>query len=190
MRLFFAVSLRQQAEEAVAALQQRLADQFRDPGLRWVKREQLHYTLKFLGEVDEALVQDCCASADRVLQGEPPFLLELHGIGGFPGARAPRVVWLGASAGAGRLTDIAAALDRSLSAVGFSPEARPFSPHLTIARVKGPSAERAASRLLQSERVEAVASTVVDSVVLMRSQLSPKGATYTAVRQFSLGHAH
>jgi len=119
--------------------------------------------------------------------GQQPFSLGLASIGAFPNQLKPKVLWVGAAAeGAGLLTSLAARLSRELEAIGFEPERRPFQPHLTIARVKGLSAERAASRLLESQQVGAVATSHVGSMVLMQSTLSPQGSTYSVVGEFAL----
>lgn len=186
MRLFFAVGLEPEAAREVAALQYALGKRASDRGLRWVGADQLHYTLQFLGEVDEARLPELKAAGDAAVQGLHPFPLGLASIGAFPNELKPKVLWVGAAEGAGLLTSIAARLSRELEAIGFEPERRPFQPHLTIARVKGLSAERAASRLLESQPVEAVATSQVTSMVLMQSTLSPHGSTYSIVAEFAL----
>jgi RNA 2',3'-cyclic 3'-phosphodiesterase len=185
MRLFFAAMLESRAASVVAELQRSLRQRHTDPGVRWVSLEQLHYTLKFLGEVDASTLGACSQAAREAIQLASPFQLDLEGIGAFPSAKAPKVIWLGASAGSRILETLAARLDQQLSKAGFEQERRPFRPHLTLARIKGLSAERAAARMLQAECVQAVASTWIASLVLMQSHLAPRGATYTVVESFA-----
>jgi RNA 2',3'-cyclic 3'-phosphodiesterase len=184
MRLFFAICMDVSAAGAIADLQSALQRRARDPGIRWTPRAQLHYTLKFLGEVAEERVAGCCNAAREAVQSSAPFRLELAGVGAFPGHRSPRVLWVGAAAGGELLAPLAARLDAMLSLLGFEAEKRPFTPHLTIARVKGASAETAAARLLDAEQVGTLALTSIDRMVLMQSCLSPKGATYSVVETF------
>jgi 2'-5' RNA ligase len=184
MRLFFAIAMDPSAAEAVVQAQAVLQRTTREPGIRWTPRDQLHYTLKFLGEVNEELVPACCEAARHAVQPCAAFRLELAGLGAFPGRRAPHVLWFGAAAGGEALAPLAARLDAMLSGLGFEGEKRPFAPHLTIARVKGPSAERAAARLVDEAKVGTLAVTAIDRMVLMQSHLSPKGATYSVVETF------
>lgn len=187
MRLFFAVGLEPAATHAVSALQRSLQKQASDSGLRWERPDHLHYTLHFLGEVDDKRVTELKTVGESAVAGIKPFPLELSGIGAFPTPRNPKVLWVGAAEGTLPLTSLATSLGQKLQALGFPIERRPFQPHLTIARVKGPGAERAASRLLESQQVGAVAATRVTKLVLMQSALSPHGSTYTAVEAFPLG---
>ncbi|MBI5533279.1 MAG: RNA 2',3'-cyclic phosphodiesterase [Deltaproteobacteria bacterium] len=187
MRLFFAVTLEEAAAQAVVDVQLALRRRYADPGVRWVGRDQLHYTLKFLGEVDPDRVAECAAAARKAVVGTAPIQLDLCALGAFPSRRSARVIWIGTSTGAELVGALAQRLDQELVQVGFQPEPRPFTPHLTIARVKGPAAERAAARLLETERLDLVATTRIDAMVLMRSELSPRGATYRVVDRFLLG---
>ena len=189
MRLFFAATLEEHAALAVSELQQSLRRRWHEPGLRWVRQEQLHYTLKFLGEVDSARLPELSGVARSATRATAAFALELSGIGAFPTRRAPRVIWLGAAAGAESLSQLASSLDKGLATIGFEAEQRPFQPHLTLARVKGPAAERVASRLVDAEVVGSVASCRIDSLVLMQSNLSPQGPTYVEVERFRLSDA-
>jgi RNA 2',3'-cyclic 3'-phosphodiesterase len=188
MRLFFAVALQESAAEQVFALQRRLRSSDADSGLRWVPREQLHYTIKFLGEVDASRIRDCESAGREAAERASPFDLALQGLGGFPGSRSPRVIWLGASTGAAQLPSLAAGLDEALAQRGFAPEPRPFTPHLTLARVKGPAAERLASRLVTGTPTAIVATTRVSTMLLMQSHLSPQGARYSVVASLELAH--
>lgn len=187
MRLFFATSIAPDAVRAVTELQKALRKRWGDPGIRWVSPDQLHYTLQFLGEIDDVLLPEVKEAASRALPGSMRFTLELSGIGGFPGHNAPRVIWVGATRGGNELGVLASRLGRELRYVGFELEERPFKPHLTLARVKGPSAEREAARLLETQQVGPVAVSAVDAFVLMQSTLSPRGSTYSVLGTFPLG---
>lgn len=187
MRLFFAVGLEPAAVRDVTALQRNLEKTARDPGIRWERADHLHYTLQFLGEVDEARVEELKNAGALAVAGIKPIALELTGIGAFPTPRNPRVIWVGAGQGARELTLLATHLGKELGAIGIPLENRPFQPHLTIARIKGPSAERVAARLLETQQVGAVATTRVASLILMQSVLSPRGSTYSVVEEWKLG---
>ena len=190
MRIFFAVFPESAAVEKLAALIATLTKRCPSDEIRWVVPEQLHYTLKFLGEQPEARVSDAIAAARRAARSCSPFDIVVGGLGAFPSAERPRVVWVGTSAGGPVLVELSARLDGELERVGFAKEARPFVPHLTLARTKTRQAEQAAVRgLAKVGEVGDVARIRVDRFVLMQSQLSPKGATYTVVESFPLAEA-
>ena len=184
MRLFFAIGIDPEAASAVRQLQSALQRKAPEPGIRWTSREQLHYTLKFLGEVAEHRVAGCREAARSAVQASAPFVLQLTGVGVFPATRTPHVLWVGAAAGAELLAPLAARLDALLAPFGFEPEKRPFTPHLTIARIKGPSAEKAAARLLDEAQVATLATSRIDHMVLMHSRLSAQGACYSVVETY------
>ena len=186
LRLFVAVDLPEAVREALARIQQELRG--RDlPGLRWVRPEGIHLTLKFLGETPAAKVpaiEDALAAA----QGVAPFRLALGTPGTFGGRRGPRVLWLDIVGDVQRLRELQAAVEGKLAEAGFAPEQREFSPHLTLARVRQPPSPGTAERV--SRALEAVAPPrsefEVREVLLMRSTLKPGGAEYERLAAFPL----
>jgi 2'-5' RNA ligase len=159
-------------------------------GLRWVPPGQLHFTLKFLGEIEEERVADaraCVAAAARPTAGRPgPFRLSLEGLGAFPPRGPARVVWAGCREGTEALSALAAAVEEAFAAAGFPREERPFSPHLTLARVKEPEAGRRLTRALVSVPPEPFGVVPVSSLVLYRSELTPRGADYSELLRAAL----
>ena len=152
--------------------------------VRPVRENQLHVTLKFLGDLPEPQLEDVQQVLQTVFSDQPPFALELTGLGVFPTPRRPSVVWIGlrdqaASAGhTARLIQSAKELDRKLRRLGIPKESRAFHPHLTIARVKGrPPAQLGA--LLQEHAETAFGPQQFETVYLMRSELRPDGAHYS-----------
>ena len=171
----------------------------------WVKPENLHLTLRFLGEVEEARLPELSKAIASSLQGTSPFPLALGGLGAFPDLRFPRVIWIGVKRGAEELSALQARLEEGLQRIGFSPEDRPFSPHLTLGRVRSP--KRRDRRLrrhpgvvpsgagcgmealvegLRTIEVPILGEMILESVDLMRSQLHPTGAIYTIIQRFPL----
>ncbi len=145
-------------------------------GGSWVKRDNHHFTLRFLGELGEdgaRRVGDAATEAARVIA---PFDAGLGRAGAFPSARRARVLWLGLEPGAPDLEQLFSALERSLALRGFEPEGRRFSAHLTIGRVRVGDADW--SEALGSATAEA-APFRVEELCVIRSQLSPKGSIYT-----------
>lgn len=150
-------------------------------GLKWIPPGQLHFTLKFLGEIDPERVPDARAATAAAARGAGPFRLELTGLGAFPPRGPARVLWAGCGAGSDALVALAAALEEAFAAAGFPPEPRPFSPHLTIARVKDPEAGRRLARALPSIPAEPFGGVSVSALVLYRSDLTPRGPDYTEI---------
>lgn len=181
MRLFAAIDLSAGTRHAMAAEQQRITAALRssDASLKWVRPENAHLTLVFLGHVDDARVPALVAAVGKDVDA-PPFEIAFGGTGVFPPRGAPRVLWTGITAG---LDDIIA-LQRELSArvvaEGIVLEARRFHPHLTLARW---TASRPSDRAhaLKAAPPGTIARQRVASATLYESRLSPAGAAYTAL---------
>ncbi len=159
-------------------------------GLRWIPPGQLHFTLKFLGEIDEERLADArAATGSAARAATAPFLLALGGLGAFPPRGPARVLWAGCGEGAEELVALASAVEEAFAAAGFPREARPFSPHLTIARAKDPDAGRRLVRLLESVPREPFGTVTVSSLVLYRSDLTPRGPDYSELLRVALESA-
>ncbi len=149
--------------------------------------ENFHLTVKFLGAVDGARVPDIAGALAEAAAGVTPFGLTLRGLGAFPSAARPRVIWAGTADGAADLAALAGHVERALAALGFPAEERPFSAHVTLGRVRTPRRNpRLAQALAAAADVELV-SVPVARVSLMRSELSPRGARYSELAGHPLG---
>jgi len=157
-----------------------------DRGIRPVRPEQLHATLRFLGDTDEGLVGDIERAMRAAVDGVPPFTVGLDGVGAFPSPRNARVVWLGMT-GAEPLGRIAESLERSAIGMGFRPEGRPFRPHLTCARVKSIRSGDRLAELVDRWRGHHFGEVRVGSVELKSSVLTPQGPIYATVAEVPLG---
>ena len=156
-------------------------------GVRWVPEGQLHFTLKFLGDLEESRLGAARRAAAAAAPAAPrAFRLALEGLGAFPSTGSARVVWAGCGAGAAALASLAASVEDAFLAAGFPREARPFSPHLTLARVKDPGSGRRLTQVLPSVPREPFGTVVVGSVVLYRSDLSPAGPEYSELLRVAL----
>lgn len=155
--------------------------------VRWVPAENVHLTLQFLGAVPEPRVPDVEAAVRDAAAASRPLALEVRGAGGFPNARRPRVVWLGLEGDVAALGALAEDLGRRLAPLGFPPEARAFSPHLTVGRARdGRGAPGLGGALAHAAEAEGVAWRASE-LVLVESHLSPKGPRYEAVLRAPLG---
>ena len=156
-------------------------------GVRWVAERQLHFTLKFLGDLEEERLEDAReATAAAARAGPGPFRLALEGLGAFPPKGSARVVWAGCGAGEASIASLAATVEEAFLSAGFPREERPFSPHLTLARVKDPGSGRRLAQALPSVPAEPFGTVVVDSLVLFRSDLSPAGPHYSELLRVAL----
>ena len=178
-RLFVAVDISEEARRRAADHIDKMRALVDGVRVGWERAEKLHVTLKFLGKVDEADVAHVSDTTASVAAGFAPFRIALAGTGVFPRLKQPRVLWLGINEER-VLPKIAADLESRLSVLGFEVEERPFSPHLTIGRIREQQkAKRLAEAHLQS-RFEPVEFTVTELVVY-ESILRPNGSVYGVV---------
>jgi len=170
-RLFVAVDLPDPVKKAVAALCHGI------PGVRWLSPDHLHLTIRFIGEV----AADRAAAIRETLSGAvaAPFVCRLQGVGRFPAKGRPRVIWVGVHAETG-LMELAEMVEQRLRAIGILPEERPFSPHITLARLKEISPALVTSYLAGHEQFHSEPFTV-HAYHLYSSLLTPKGAIHTRI---------
>ena len=180
-RLFIAVELtsaaRRYAEEALRIFKEGLPS-----GVRWVRPEGIHLTLKFLGNVSNDAIPTIESGMQRVVEGICPFTVRVQGAGCFPSTRRPRVLWLGLQGELEPLLTAQSRLEDSLEALGVERENRRFQPHLTLGRVSGGLPEGWAERLektLQTIGELGHCDLPVDGLSLMESVLGKEGAVYT-----------
>ncbi len=183
MRTFIAVDLPQEIKQKIDAVSSSL----RNYGGRvsWVRAANLHLTMKFLGEIDDGLLPDLKRALQQQISQIPRFQFSLKDLGAFPNFHKPRVIWIGIDSGVEELTDLAIKVDEATHSLGFEKENRPFSAHLTIARVKDPRTvtdliAEVQNTLFESEPIHA------EEVIIMKSQLTPRGAIYTPLERIKL----
>jgi len=154
-------------------------------GVAWVAAENLHVTVKFLGGVDESRLAEIGAALGRAVR-VPAFEVGVRGLGAFPSATRARVLWAGAP-GSPPFTALAEEVDRALVAMGFAPEGRGFTPHVTLGRVRETGkGRRPELGWLATDGNRAFGTAAVDEVVLFRSDLGAGGARHTALTRFPL----
>jgi RNA 2',3'-cyclic 3'-phosphodiesterase len=183
MRLFVGVELDEHVKTAAASVVERLRSfsQRTVPKLdvRWIPPANLHITLWFIGEVADARADAIAGALKRSPMSTLPFDLALAGCGAFPPSGPPRIFWIGVRQGGVEMASLYREIGNRLAPLGFLPERRDYTAHLTIARVR--DADRRASKVLRETLAELPAdcgSCPVDAVTLFRSRLSPRGATY------------
>lgn len=161
------------------------------PSVRWVDPKSIHLTLTFLGELDDMQLADAIAATEQAAQQAQAFDYALARLGVFGNSRAPRVIWMGIDEPSGTLKRLHGLVNHELSQRGFEIDKRPFSPHLTLARLKNPLPQVEQQRLqqlLESKQQELVSAERyhVGYIHVMKSELSRAGAVYTSLRSCSL----
>jgi 2'-5' RNA ligase len=189
LRLFIALEPPDPVRRRLAALQERLktAAGRHASEVKWVQVENVHLTLQFLGAVPEDRVEAVKGAMTAAAAAAQPLHLELRGAGGFPSARRARVLWAGVGGEVAPLTALVSALGGQLGPLGFPPEDRPFSPHLTLGRSRDSrGAPGLAAALAQAADVPG-APWRASELVLFQSHLSPAGPRYEPLARVALG---
>lgn len=189
MRLFFAIEPSPAARTAIEDVLSETAGRLGSDlaALRWIAKENLHLTLQFLGEVQRDRA-DALVTALQPPLALRPFTVSLDRFGAFPPSGPPRTIWLGVNRGADELRQIHAELDRRLAALQFEPEGRPYTPHLTVARVRDEHRGLASAvrSTLASMAVPAI-TWEVGHATLIESDLSGPKPRYTERARVELG---
>lgn len=180
LRLFIAVELPEDVLRLVSDAMRMLRRQ-QITGIRLVREEGVHLTLRFLGNVPEHQVQSVLDAMSTAAAGIHPFVLQICGAGAFPNLRVPRVLWLGVQGDMEPLLRLHGRLEEALEACGFPREPRAFTAHLTLGRVDGRLSPLALANLTQAMeglRSQEPLALPVTALSLMESQLTPQGAIY------------
>jgi len=179
LRLFIAVELTGEIKDRIEGHINRLKRM--GGNIRWVKREAMHITLKFLGNVDPSRIGDIERAMDRTASRVRSFSLDLKGCGRFPpDSPRPRVLWVGVEE-PGEINNLQEILEDELLREGFHKETRAFHPHVTMGRVKGTSALRKIVEEIKALKDEDFGRVKVERIVLFRSKLTPEGPIYTEI---------
>ncbi len=190
MRVFAALELPpalcDQLSEVVAGLDALLPR----GGVRWAQASGMHITLKFYGAVASERLAEMQAALKQAAEGAGPMALELQGLGVFPNPVHPRVIWVSVAGEVEKLLLLYQKIEQASASLGFKPEARGFSPHLTLGRVKGhlrPQEREALAEALAQQRGQAFGAFTAETLSLMRSELKPTGVEYARLFAASLG---
>jgi RNA 2',3'-cyclic 3'-phosphodiesterase len=177
VRTFVAVDIPGEVKSRAAQLIERL--RVAQANVKWVAPEHMHWTLKFLGDVDMLEIPEVCRAVKRAAEPLRPFDVEALGAGAFPDLQNPRTVWVGVGEGGEAMIELHDALARELGRLGYREENRRFRPHLTIGRVRqSPVGIDELGRLIEEHAdFESGLSTVYE-VTVFASQLGREGPTY------------
>ncbi len=178
LRVFTAIEIPPEIQSAAARLIDRL--RIASAKVTWSKAANLHYTLKFLGNVPETEINDVCLAVQEAVGPFSPFEIVATGVGAFPSIARPRTVWLGVNEGAEPTQLVFQAIERLIAPLGYPPEGRWFTPHLTLGRVRdsSPAALQQLTDLLKKHADFDAGAMQVDSVTVFSSTLGRDGPTY------------
>ena len=192
IRAFLAVELSQELQDKLGIFQQelkrRIASEInQDVRISWVQPAKIHLTIKFLGDIDEQVIDPLLGAIGQAVGSQPSVIVPLDRLGAFPRPQNPRVLWVGPSENwergteVKRVTDLHGSIEQACEDLGFLRETKPFSPHLTLARIKAGEHQVGVALAISGvlDRPLSLGSLAVESVVLMRSELNPTGSVYT-----------
>ena len=179
-RTFCAIELSAEVRAQLHDHVRRLREAVPEAAASWSKPENVHLTLKFFGNVPKQKLTRISDAAVRVSKQFASFEIGIGGVGVFPKPSRPQVLWIGVEDPSGRLTELQRRVEEECAKEGFAKEDRAYKPHLTLARLRHPDgARKLAETHLQTKF--SVINVPVTEFVVFRSQLSPKGSTYTAI---------
>ncbi len=180
LRCFIAVEFPGPLKEVVA----RTMDVLKKFGadVRWVPTENVHLTLKFLGETEESMVVRISDALSERLSSYSPFYINISGVGCFPDIRRPRIIWVGIEESPA-LKGLAGDVESALVDLGYPADERAFSPHLTIGRVRSLKGIRGMMKDLEKLAAYSFGSMEIKKVSLMKSELRPAGAEYGSLAE-------
>nr|MDP7586554.1 RNA 2',3'-cyclic phosphodiesterase [Dehalococcoidia bacterium] len=189
VRSFIAILVPSEGIEALEQVVKSL-DQEIGRHVRWVRPEGIHVTLKFMGDIPAATVEQLLEALPPVAAGFSPFELAISGLGAFPNLRRPRVLWAGLDGELTTLSELQLAVDEAVGKLGLPREQRAFSPHLTLGRVRSDVAEgqlRKIGEVMSSTEIPSIPGWPADTVSLMRTELDPAGSRHYLVGSAPIG---
>jgi RNA 2',3'-cyclic 3'-phosphodiesterase len=185
MRAFIAIPLTEEVHTKLALLQDRLMKPEAD--VKWVKPCNIHLTLKFLGDADKDKIQRIISALKEALKTCARFDISIAGTGAFPGLSYPKIIWAGISEGKSQCILLQKAVEPRLKGLGFDKKALPFSPHLTLGRVRSGKNIKELINTLKTEKDFGIKAKIpVNKITLFSSTLTPKGPIYESLEEFLL----
>ncbi|MBD3385229.1 RNA 2',3'-cyclic phosphodiesterase [candidate division KSB1 bacterium] len=183
VRTFICIELPEKIRDDIAALQHAVKPMGR--GVRWVQPRSIHLTFKFLGDVEQDQLNKVEKAVKEACNQISSFALQVNEAGAFPNFKSPRIYWTGFRSVPDMMLRLQSEIENELCKIGFAKEKRKFTPHLTIGRVKYGDGVKEVSHYLQNNSFES-GSFDVESVTIMKSELSSAGAKYTPLAKIQL----
>jgi 2'-5' RNA ligase len=188
IRSFIAIEVPSSLLTQIGQLQEELRRTQAD--VKWVRPESIHLTLKFLGPVSEEALDKLSLAISPLIASRETFNLRIHGLGCFPSIRNPRVLWVGIDRGVEQISPLREAIERKAVELSFSPELRPFTPHLTIGRVRSSKGKEILAQAIETRKNIEIGAFQAEEVFLIKSKLTPSGAIYTRLKTFPMNANH
>jgi RNA 2',3'-cyclic 3'-phosphodiesterase len=186
MRCFIATDINDQLRKEIDRLQREFKKRIKiQTGIKWVKPELIHLTLKFLGDVEDQRADEITDAIQLACAAQKDFQLEFSTVGTF--GRPAKVLWLGIEKQSTELEKLVQDLEENFEQLGFPKEQRPFSAHLTLARIKDERPNRQLTEVIENFGKVNAGSIKVDSVCFYKSQLTSEGPEYTLLRKINFG---
>ena len=185
VRTFIAIKLTPEIISNISRVQEELKRT--SAQVKWVKPENIHLTLKFLGHVTPEELEKVKITTKETLGPFAPFEMGVASLGAFPKIKYPRVIWVGIDGGREELKRIAFSIEENLSKIGFAKEKRPFSPHLTLGRVKSSKGRERLIEAFTKLKASNLGNMRVTQISVMKSELKPQGPIYTSLEEIVLG---
>jgi 2'-5' RNA ligase len=187
MRCFIAIDIDKKIKSALSGLQRQLQDgvDVKKGDVNWVNPDNIHLTLKFLGEIKDEKVAEVCNIVKDVAGRNKSFELDIESVGHF-GGRSPKVLWVGTCRGAENLLELQEDIEKSLALAGWPEEAREFAGHLTLCRIRNPAAGIKLAQVSEDYKDFKLGMMPADSVSVYQSELKPTGPVYTLLGNYKL----
>ncbi len=189
LRVFLAVELSLDLCRKVSEFQQQLQNFL--PHVNWVRPESIHLTLKFLGNVDASMVDQVLTALEPIGKSQPPFTLEIQGLGVFPHVRRPRILWIGCTGDIPALLNLVSGVEGALDPLDFPSEEKPYVPHLTLARIKHDNSQvgKVLTHSGLLEQPQNLGILPVARITLFRSNVTTIGVEYIPLWAVPLNEA-
>ncbi len=175
IRLFIAFSLPNEIRNELGSIIEALRSE--NDGIKWVRPENIHLTLRFIGDTKQELIKDISNCIDASIQNEQNFDMSLDRLGAFPNLNRPRTIWAAPSGDIDRMRRIVERLEKNLQSLGIEEERKNFKPHLTLGRVRNPASNQRLTNNIETFKHRPLPFTL-DNVILYQSTLTPKGPIY------------
>ena len=186
IRAFIAIKIDNLNKQKISSLISQLKKS--DTAIKWASENQMHLTLKFLGDIKESDVENCSNSLKSIADNSNAFSIKFSKIGGFPNIQKPRVIWLGIDKGAEELKLLNNKIENDFEKLGFQKEKREYSAHLTLGRVKSLKNIQNLTKIISEINLDLQDEIKINKIILFQSTLTSKGAIYTPLSEYPINN--
>lgn len=183
-RVFIASSLNEEAKNLIKDIQSNIKKL--NCQIKWVKPENVHLTLKFLGNIESDRIDELKKLVQSTSKMTQSIKSDLFNLGAFPNSQKPKILWVGLSDNESKIAQLAETIETSLSTIGFSKEKRSFKPHVTIGRVRSFKNIKPLSETISQFSVKNAVAQNIDNITIYKSTLTPTGPIYEVLKKFEL----